>query len=133
MRESSLFEMMVAFIQETHRAAQAALADEAVSPAQFFVLRSLHGSPALSQAVLAQALGVTPANVSLLLDKLESAGYVQRTGEGRSKRVALTPLGRRLVLRLAPQHEAFLRERFAVLTASERKALGALLQKLGAS
>jgi DNA-binding MarR family transcriptional regulator len=128
--DTKSFARMVAFIQETHRAAEAALAGAMVTPAQFFILSSLRAKPGMSQVELAEALGVTAGNVSQLVAKLEAARLVARAGQGRAKLVSLTASGERLVARLAPEHEEFLRGRFAALSAAERKTLSSLLEKL---
>lgn len=130
--ESKTFASMVSFIQGTQRAAERALAETGVSPAQFFILRSLRERP-LTQVELADALGVTAGNVSQLITKLESAQLVTRTMQGRANLVGLSSAGDRLVARMSPQHDAFLRSRFSALTESERKTLANLLQKLTSS
>lgn len=128
--ESKTFALMVTFLQQTHRAAERALQGEGITPAQFFVLRTLRARRAVTQGGLAEAMGVTAGNVSQLIAKLELANLVRRTGRGRAKEVSLTPAGARVVSQFAPHHETFLRERFAALDPDERTALWSLVQKL---
>lgn len=128
--EVRAFEAMVAFAQQVQRAAESALSDADISPAQFFVLAWVARHGAMQQSDLAQALGVTAANVSQLVSKLDDARLVTREDQGKAKLVGLTDKGRTLVNRLAPEHDEFLASRFAALTAAERKTLLALLEKL---
>jgi DNA-binding MarR family transcriptional regulator len=121
---------MITFIQETQRGAERDIVGTGISPAQFFLLKVLLVEQYANQANLAAALGVTAGNISQLQTKLERAGLIRRTGQGRAKIATLTGEGRRLVLRLEPRYEAFLRRRFASLSAVELKTLCQLLSKL---
>lgn len=131
--ESRIFAAIVAFVQDTQRAADRALVDEDVSPAQFFILRRLAQERSATQVDLATALGVTAGNISQLVSKLERARLVERVGDGKAKLVSLTKQGEQLVARLAPMHRAFLRKRFAVLSEPERQLLLRLVERLGAN
>lgn len=128
--EVRAFAAMVAFAQKVQRAAEVALDGAGISPAQFFILATIARRPGTQQSALAEALGVTSANVSQLVAKLEDAKLVTRTERGRAKEVHLTPRGRRLVDRLRPEHDAFLVSRFAALSPGERRTLLSLLEKL---
>ncbi len=128
--EANAVNAMINFIHETQRAAERDLAGTGITPAQFFILKMLLVQRSANQVTLAAALGVTAGNISQLQAKLERAGLIERTGQGRAKIATLTSLGRHLVLRLEPKYEAFLRERFTCLSAAELKTLGKLLSKL---
>ena len=65
------------------------------------MLLGRHGSAPVSW--LAGRLGVSPPNVTGILDRLEQQGWVHRTNDARDRRVvrvALTPEGRRLLREL---------------------------------
>lgn len=128
--EVRAFEAMVAFAQKVQRAAEDALDGIGISAAQFFILATVERRPGTQQSALAEALGVTSANVSQLVAKLEDAKLVTRTERGRAKEVYLTSRGRQLVDRLRPEHDAFLESRFAALSPGERRTLLSLLEKL---
>lgn len=130
--EVRTFGAMVAFVQQVHRAADAALAGSGITPAQFFILSTLRRRGETQQVELAEALGVTPGNISQLVAKLEDAALARRTGQGRAKLVSITKRGEALVARVAPEHDAFLEARFAPLRTSERKLLLRLLERLTA-
>lgn len=128
--EVRTFGALVAFAQRVQREAEVALEGTGISSAQFFILASVERRAGLTQSALAEALGVTSANVSQLVAKLEDAELVTRTERGRAKEVRLTARGRRLVERLRPQHDAYLASQFAALSPTERRSLLSLLEKL---
>lgn len=130
--EVRAFGAMVTFVQQVQRAADAALAGSGITPAQFFILSTLRRRGETQQVELAEALGVTPGNISQLVAKLEDAALVRRTGQGRAKLVSVTKRGEALAARLAPEHDEFLAARFAALKISERKLLLSLLARLTA-
>jgi DNA-binding MarR family transcriptional regulator len=87
---------------------------------------------AVSQAVLASAMGLTPMGVASLVDRMEAAGWVERRASATDRRVN--------EIHLLPRAEAALDEALAVsdalqaralatLSAAERRTLIALLQK----
>jgi DNA-binding MarR family transcriptional regulator len=79
---------------------------------------------------------VTSGAVTKRLDRLEGAGLVERRvsdGDRRSRIVALTEKGRRLIDQAAPEHFANEARLLEPLTASERRTLAALLGKLAGS
>lgn len=128
--EVRAFGAMVAFAQKVHRAAEVALDGTGISPAQFFILATVERQAGTQQSALAETLGVTAANVSQLVAKLEDAKLVIRTARGRAKEVHLTSRGRQVVDQLRPDHDAFLVSQFAALSPAERRTLLSLLEKL---
>jgi DNA-binding MarR family transcriptional regulator len=82
-----------------------------ISPAQFSVLVVIGANRGLSQAVLAQTLGIERARLVRLLHGLEERGLVQRlqsAADARRHALQLTPRGRMLLTRakaLAGKHE----------------------------
>lgn len=101
-----------------------------LSPAQFDVLAQVGAAEGRSQQELADALLTTKGNVCHLLDRMEAAGLLRRAGDGRVNRLYLTPEGRRLWEQVVPAHEAWIAERFGILTPDERSALLRLLRRL---
>lgn len=128
--EARAFGAIVAFAQKVQRAAEAALSGTGISPAQFFILATVERRSGAQQSELAETLGVTSANVSQLVAKLEDAKLVTRTERGRAKEVHLTSRGRQVVDRLRPEHDAFLASQFAALSPAERRTLLSLFEKL---
>src|SRR5260370_10719944 len=83
-----------------------------ISGSQWGVLRNLHraeqeGLPGLRLTDLSERLLIRPPSVTGVVDRLERAGLVARSGSPtdlRSKRVALTDKGRRLIERVLEIH-----------------------------
>ena len=80
-----------------------------LSVPQCDVLTTLTEAEGVSQQTLAQRLYVTKGNISGLLDRLETAGLVERrstAADRRSYEIHLTPSGREAAMRaIAIQHE----------------------------
>jgi DNA-binding MarR family transcriptional regulator len=97
-----------------------------IRPAQYSVLVVIAANPGLSQSDLADTLGIEPARLVRLLDKLEKRGLTRRLNsrtDRRSHALQLTPAGRKTLQRakaLAAVHEARLVER---LGADERRSM----------
>jgi DNA-binding MarR family transcriptional regulator len=88
-----------------------------IRPAQYSVLIVIGANASLSQADVAQTLGIERARLVRLLDRLERRGLTQRLPsriDRRSHALKLTPAGQQLLKRakaLAAAHEARLIER----------------------
>ena len=98
--------------------------------AQFDVLAQVGVRERCTQQELAEALLVTKGNVTQLLDRMEEAGWLLRTQEGRTKRVSLTDEGRALRTRVLRAHEDFMAAQLAALTTDEQRTLARLLRTL---
>ena len=102
------------------------LAAHDVRPAQFSVLVVIEANPGLSQADLADTLGIERARLVRLLDGLEKRGLTRRQPspiDRRSHALFLTEAGEaalKPIKALAAEHEAHLAER---LGAGKRDAL----------
>ena len=96
------------------------LAEIDIRPAQYSILIVIEANPGLSQAVLAQTLGIERARLVHLLDELEARKLVQRrrsASDRRSHALSLTAQGRGALARtkaLADQHEQRLMRRVGV-------------------
>jgi DNA-binding MarR family transcriptional regulator len=98
----------------------------------------LHDGP-MTQGALARALGVTPRNVTGLLDALEDSGQVTRAphpGDRRAILVSLTDEGRRTTTGLRAGRNDMAAELFAGFTAEElatfRETLATVTERLRA-
>jgi DNA-binding MarR family transcriptional regulator len=94
------------------------LASIDLRPAQYSVLAVIGANRGLSQADVAQLLGIERARLVRLLNRLEKRGFTQRLAsptDRRSHALQLTPAGQALLKRakaLAAIHEANLQQRF---------------------
>lgn len=110
------------------------LADLGVTPASFSVLEVLRRNPGATQSKLASAVHLDRSSLVPLLDKLEQRALLKRRASSTDRRnnhIYLSPEGGVLLdaamLRVR-KHE---RRMTARLTATERKAVLALLAKIG--
>jgi DNA-binding MarR family transcriptional regulator len=88
---------------------------------------------AISPSQIAEALDVSRASVTGLLDGLEGDGFIERRAAGGDRRalsIHLTPLGRQYLGDLLPDHYARTAGLMAHLDEGERKQLVLLLSKV---
>jgi DNA-binding MarR family transcriptional regulator len=91
-------------------------------------------NPGLTQTRLAEILGIARSGVMLLIDFHASEGFVARmpsATDGRAYGLRITPAGRRRLAEVKRLVRAADRQVAAGLTASERRNLFALLEKVG--
>ncbi len=99
---------------------------------QYRVLRQLGGA-GRSASELAALLGVTPGNLTGILDRLEQEGLLSRERgktDRRSLQVRITPAGEALMSRAVPEMHQHLRQLFTTLDADEVTQMKALLERL---
>ena len=113
--------------------------DRSVGPrgltsAAFNTLRVLRDSGgAACPHEISDRLSVSRATVTGLLDSLEQRRLIRRVPhpqDRRMLRIEMTPLARRLLNRLAPEHDRALRRIFAGLPGRDQQRLHALLTRL---
>lgn len=87
--------------------------------AQFQVLLHVIAAPDISQRELSERLNVTTGNVSMLVSKLQSAGYVDRLPDGAAVRLRVTDEGRRMFDSLGETRQRFIRDLFGRLSVDD--------------
>lgn len=101
---------------------------------RFDLMSQLERAPeGLKMNELSRRLMVTGGNITGITDQLVTEGLVERVdveGDRRAWRVRLTPRGRRLFNDMAQQHEAWIVDAFAALSAKEIAQLHKLLGKV---
>jgi DNA-binding MarR family transcriptional regulator len=112
------------------RALTASLREVGLSHSQFAMLLTIGSSEGLTQQDLAARIGLTKANVSQLLDRLEAAGMVQRVPESRAYALHLTEASRQLLANKIPEHQALIADQFSDLTGEEQAVLRGLVGRL---
>jgi MarR family transcriptional repressor of emrRAB len=106
-----------------------------LSVGRFSVLMRLQDGPeqTLAPSQLAQALGVTRATITKLLDGLQRSGLIERRLDPTDRRaclVTLTAAARELVEEIVPFHIQQIKQTMSALTKEEQEQLIALLLKL---
>src|SRR5579872_395076 len=84
--------------------------------------------------VIGKRVLLTSGSITTAVDRLESRKLVRRTGDAKDRRsriVALTPAGRRLIHKSFRRHAADMEHTLAVLSAPDRVDLVRLLKKAG--
>jgi DNA-binding MarR family transcriptional regulator len=117
------------WIKWLHRTAEPA----GLTPARLRVLGTLrHQGPSIMHA-LAQELGVTPRNITALIDGLEEDGLVERQRHPSDRRatvIALTKLGNKVTESWWDDHIVRTSEIFDALGERDQRTLLRILQKL---
>jgi DNA-binding MarR family transcriptional regulator len=135
----SAFRELIRTLGLLERVQQGYFARFGLSGSQWGVLRNLHraeqeGLPGLRLTDLSERLLVRPPSVTGVVDRLERAGLMERTGSPtdlRAKQVGLTPRGRQLVERVLTVHGAQMDAVLGGLSLTEQTELHRLLKVLG--
>jgi DNA-binding MarR family transcriptional regulator len=106
-----------------------------ISSARHTVLRTLYLAPAyrLSQNEITREIGVSPTNITNLIDVLERDGLVTRSmnpGDRRSNHIELTPAGIEFCSAYIPAVAGFMASMFADLSDDELEQLKTLLGRI---
>ncbi|MFT0172891.1 MarR family winged helix-turn-helix transcriptional regulator [Paraburkholderia mimosarum] len=112
---------------------RAGLKDAGLNLQERGILLTLAGGSAKTPAALAKLLGVHPARMTRVLDKLETSGLVERTRNGTDRRlvdVSLTREGRSVAARNADVAPGAWSERLSHFSKSDFDALSTLLSRL---
>jgi MarR family 2-MHQ and catechol resistance regulon transcriptional repressor len=101
--------------------------------AQFHALRCAAEEGPLPMKDISEKMFVTRADVTGLVDKLESKGLVRRVAHHRDRRatlIELTPKGREVQERISSKYKAFMSDSLKTLTRDEQDYLHDALLKL---
>ena len=101
-------------------------------PVEFTVLTLIHENPGVSGRQLARALGVTPPNITMWIDRLEERALVARersATDGRAQHLLATPKGSKLAGNAVQRLLDGERQTLAALSPGERSILVELLHK----
>jgi MarR family transcriptional regulator, negative regulator of the multidrug operon emrRAB len=95
-------------------------------------LLAIYRRPHQPIEALRRAIGLSHSATVRLVDRLEADGLVSRrpAADGREVSLALTPKGRRRVLRIEQERRSVLTRSLAGLSAAERRGLEALVARL---
>ena len=101
-----------------------------ITTAQFDALNQVGLHQPLTQQELGDKLEVTKGNITQLLRRMETAGWIQREQEWKTKYISLTEEGAQLYEKVIPRQEQFQVEQFCRLNHGEQVQLLHLLKKL---
>jgi DNA-binding MarR family transcriptional regulator len=102
-------------------------------PVEFTILTLIDENPGVSAKQLADALAVTPPNITMWIDKLERRGLVERersTTDRRAQHIRVTAAGATLARQAVQRVIEGERAALAALSAAERAMLVELLHKV---
>jgi MarR family 2-MHQ and catechol resistance regulon transcriptional repressor len=105
-----------------------------LTESQFGVLEALLHLGPQCQRVLGEKILKSGGNITMVVDNLEKAGYVERRpciGDRRRNEVHLTSAGEHLIAAIFPRHVQAICTAFAPLSARQQRQLAALCRKLG--
>lgn len=106
-----------------------------ITTQRFSAMTLIHNNPGIKPTELARAMGIARSGVVIILDWLESAGYVYRLGEQADKRtlaLSLSDDGKQMLAEVSAvvaEHDARIASK---LSADEKRQLMSLLERLGA-
>lgn len=109
------------------------VADGEVTPTQYGVLTALLARPGIDQFTLGEEVGLDAANLTVVLSRLESRGWVRRSVDpaNRRRKLCLVTLqGEDFVHRTHEAMRASQERLLEPLTAAQRKTFMALLTRL---
>jgi len=115
------------------RATLVLVSAQALTHPQYQALREIAKNGAMLMREISDAMLVTPANVTGIVDRLEEKGLITRKisqGDRRATIVELTPEGRAVQERVAKKQGELVQRALGTFTADEQRTLRGLLQKL---
>jgi MarR family transcriptional regulator, 2-MHQ and catechol-resistance regulon repressor len=116
------------------RHADADIARHGLSTGEFAILEALYHKGPMLLGELQRKILVSSGGVTYLVDRLETAGLVERReceGDRRARYGALTPRGEAFIAEIFPAHAESIHQATAGLTTDEKKAAIQLLKRLG--
>lgn len=115
---------------QTDRLLGAQLREHGLTRAQLSFLLQIGAREGLTQQELAAELGLTKANVSQILDRLEGAGLVVRVPSARAYALHLTDASRSLLGAVMPEQVRLINGQFAGLSPAEQGQLQELIGRM---
>jgi MarR family transcriptional regulator, organic hydroperoxide resistance regulator len=115
------------------RKSEELLSEEDLTRPQFQALRFVAEKGATPMKGISEKLSVTPANVTGIIDRLESKGLLKRgahAGDRRATIIELTAKGAAVQERVASKYKGFVRGSLKALSRDEQKMLREILLKL---
>jgi DNA-binding MarR family transcriptional regulator len=128
-----LVELFPSFQHAFSRWIHSLIESTSVSPGRIRLVGVLHCKGAKMMSGLSDELGVTPRNVTTLVDGLESEGLVRRAPHPTDRRVTmieLTPQGTKLAADIFASYQGKIAELFRELPAGDQRELLRMMETL---
>lgn len=101
---------------------------------QFAVLECLYSKGDLTVGQVRESILSSVGTISIIVNNLVKMKYIERLNDEHDRRICilhLTPEGRNVISKLAPENAAMLRNELSILSQSEKEEMVKLLKKLG--
>jgi DNA-binding MarR family transcriptional regulator len=127
---SSLFTAITLAYRDGSSTFQQALKDSSLSLSQYEILSLLSANEAKTQQMLARALCVSEGNVTQMLTRMETLGWITRRRDWRTNFVTLTRKGEKIKENASSLYRQAAADYFNVLKPAELETLSELLSAL---
>ena len=100
---------------------------------QMFMLHLIHKEEKCKLALLAEKMEVKPSAITVMIDRLEKAGYVERTHDEQDRRsvlVRVTDSGKEVLLKAGQERNRILKSYLEQLNENEVHTFARLLEKM---
>lgn len=127
------YNAVMATYKVMHRKISEMLSEEGLTQPQFQVLRIVAKVGATPMRGISDEMLVTPANITGIIDRLESKGLIERMvgqGDRRATIIELTSKGRAVQDRVAVKYGEFMQKVLQAFTTDEQRILSDLLMRL---
>lgn len=129
-----LFVVLARASNAVNRHSELDIARHGLSPGEFAIMEALYHKGPLLLGEVQRKILVSSGGVTYLVDRLETAGYVERREceeDRRARYAALTRKGEQLMKRIFPDHADAIARSVAGLSNEEKQQAIELLRKLG--
>lgn len=130
---TKLSHQIIEFYEKISSWEQAVVTDTGLSPAQMHAIEIVGHAPPLRMKELAEKRGVTTGSLTVMIDRLEQQGLLQRQPHETDRRsclIALTEKGRTLFAAHHQYHLQLTQEISAALSQEEQEQFSAILEKI---
>src|SRR6267154_784328 len=126
--------VMMKAMRALTRYAAADIEETGLGLSDFGVLELLLHKGPLPVNTIGPIVDLTPGSISIAVDRLVAKGLVSRVESAEDRRVrivALTPLGKALIVKAFRKHAGQMKKVFSALSSEELRALEVALKKVG--
>lgn len=130
--DQEAYNAVIATFKTIKHVALALFGDEGLTGAQVQALELLMANGPMQMRKMSEAMAVSPANVTGIVDRLEEKKLVQRTsrkGDRRATIIEITPEGKTLYGKVTNKKGDMIQKSLAMFTREERITLVRLLEK----